>query len=256
MSDAIFGHRLDHVDYCLIDFETTGLSPFNDGIVEVACVRMSGTGQIRGGFSSLVKPPCRVGASQIHGIYAEDVADAPTIADISGHIARYLDGAVLVAYNVYFDYSFLQRQVLAPQGITQEIPHLCCMWMRGLLGLSPSRMKLGTACREKGIDVGTSHAAYDDAVASSQLFALYLRQARQSGLHTFKQLAGRKKYKFLKSWNEPLPRLIWSDLPAKQGKSRTTRYTSRSLPIEQSPPDEGRWLDPLSQNRPGSPHWR
>ncbi|MBK9697231.1 MAG: 3'-5' exonuclease [Propionibacteriaceae bacterium] len=64
--------------YTVIDLETTGLSPRqHDRIVEIAAVYVSENGQIEGEWTTLVNPGRDVGPTNLHGIAAKDVLDAP-----------------------------------------------------------------------------------------------------------------------------------------------------------------------------------
>lgn len=75
----------EHVGpYAVIDFETTGLSPRRDRIVEVAVARVDANGQIEDEFATLVNPDGRdVGPTFIHGITNDHVRNAPTFAEVA-----------------------------------------------------------------------------------------------------------------------------------------------------------------------------
>ena len=92
----------------VIDTETTGLTPSEDRIVEIAAVMMSGER-----FSSLVSPigrPIPPTASAVHHLRDADVAKAPLLSDIeSGDQWEHLMDAqvALAAHNAAFDRGFL-----------------------------------------------------------------------------------------------------------------------------------------------------
>ena len=199
----LLDRRLADTDFCVIDLETTGFSPQRDAIIEIACVRFSG-GQLVDGFSTLVHPGQPVTATDVHGLSDQDVEGAPRLEEVAGHVARCLDGAVLSSWNVYFDYPFLRAGLLQPLGLAEDVPRLCCMWMRGLLGRTPARMRLEQALQELDLPGGRAHSAYDDAVATGLVLSAYLDEAQAQGLSTFRQLAGTREYKFLASWAEPV----------------------------------------------------
>ena len=207
MADPLLDLRLDAVPFCVIDVETTGFSPTRDAIVEVGCVRLSPGGQIADGFSSLINPRLPVRGTDVHGIRDGDVANAPVLADVAGHIARCMSGAVLVSYNLYFDFAFLRRQLLEPLEIEDDIPRLCCMYLRGLLDKKPARRKLADALAERQLPTGEAHCAYDDAMATSLLLRAYLADAQGAGIDTFGKLAEGHKYQFLTSWSSPIAAL-------------------------------------------------
>lgn len=98
------------------DTETTGTDPQNDRIVEICMVKVSpppvGIEKPR---TWRINPGVRIPAeaSQIHGIYNEDVADAPGFADLADEILGVLEGADLGGFNVgRFDIRILQSELL------------------------------------------------------------------------------------------------------------------------------------------------
>ncbi len=137
-------------------------------------------------------------ATEIHGITDEDVAQAPTFADVAGDVIRAIDGAVVAAYNVYFDIRFLNYE-LAAAGLPCEPPHLCLMYMRPMLGLG-SRCTLADACAESGVDYRAAHIAAEDALASAMLTSRYYEAMQELGVNTFGDLAELRSYKFCRSF--------------------------------------------------------
>ncbi len=188
----------------VVDFETTGLTPGYDRVVEVSVVRIDPGEEPKLVFDTLVNPMRRVAATEIHGITDEDVADAPHFADIAGEIVGALNGCAVAAYNVYFDIKFLATE-LQNASITHEPPYFCLMYLRPMLGLG-SRCKLDEACREHGIAYEAKHIASSDAEASGKLLCHYLKVIEKRGVKTFGDLANLKKYKFVDSFdNNPFP---------------------------------------------------
>src|SRR5690242_6594854 len=94
-----------------VDMETTGLHPGADRVVEISVVRIEPGAEPALVLDTLVNPGRRVSATEIHSISDRDVADAPRFEDIAGDLARALSGAVLAAYNVYFDVGFLEDEL-------------------------------------------------------------------------------------------------------------------------------------------------
>lgn len=95
------------------DLETTGTNPERDRIVEIAMIRVEPDGSRRT-FRSLVNPqmPIPPGASKVHGISDDDVADAPTLAALAAQITALLDGADLAGYNsARFDAPLLEHDL-------------------------------------------------------------------------------------------------------------------------------------------------
>ena len=96
-----------------LDTETTGLG-YEDQIVEIAIIDHHG----RALLETLVRPtvPISAEAQAVHGITADDVATAPTFAEILPHLAAALLDRHLVIYNRDFDLRML-AQTLAAHGL-------------------------------------------------------------------------------------------------------------------------------------------
>lgn len=221
MGQGIVGRRIADMPIAVLDFETTGMFPGRDRVVEAAVVRIDPGEAPRLVFDSLVNPARRMDCTEIHGIRDRDVATAPGFRDIAGELLAALEGCVLAAYNASFDVKFLEFE-LRESGVRQMPPHLCLMYLRPLLGLG-TRCKLEEACRRHGIDYSATHAAADDARAAASLYAAILPQMNDLGVRTFGELARLRKYKFAESFvRNPLPD------PSALGVVRNGRVVSRA----------------------------
>ena len=83
------------IEFATIDFETTGLSPSRDRIIEIGVVRTDIDGKILSEFSSLINPQKDVTNSSIHGIQTQDLLMAPTFKELLGGIVGSINSAVL-----------------------------------------------------------------------------------------------------------------------------------------------------------------
>jgi DNA polymerase III subunit epsilon len=98
--------------FAFLDVETTGLSPwFGDRICEIAVVRCQGDALLDT-FATLVNPerPLSPGAARVNGLTELDLADAPLFAEIAAQVRLWLDDAILVCHNAYFDLGFVSRE--------------------------------------------------------------------------------------------------------------------------------------------------
>ena len=196
--------RIAEMPIAIVDFETTGLTPGVDRVVEVSVVRIDPGQPARLVLDTLVNPMRPMAASEIHGITDEHVADAPCFRDIAGEFVGVMSNCVVAAYNVYFDINFLNFE-FRNIGVGHEPPHFCLMYLRPMLGLG-ARCKLEEACRLHGIDYEMTHVAASDATASGDLLGCYLKGIRQRDISTYGELANLKSYKFVNSFsNDPLP---------------------------------------------------
>lgn len=197
-SSGVLHHRIQDASIAVLDFETTGLSPGVDRVVEVSVVRVDPGSEPRLAFDSLVNLERRMAASEVHGLTDRDVADAPRFADLAGDLVRALSGCVVAAHNVYFDLRFLQFE-LDRLGRFRDVPHLCTMYMRPLLGLAAC--KLNEACVVDRIDYRPTHSSRSDATAAALLWMRYREWFIDRKVDTFRDLTQMgRRYKFFSSF--------------------------------------------------------
>jgi DNA polymerase-3 subunit epsilon len=195
---GLLGRAIADVPIAVIDFETTGMFPGHDRVVEVSVVRIESGREPELVFDTLVNPDRPMGATFVHGITDQDVIDAPRFEEISGPFLRAISGCAIAAYNVAFDMRFLDYE-LNRLGVQHAFPHLCLMYMRPMLGLG--RMcKLAEACRQHGVSMGLAHAAAPDALAAAKLWNVYARDLADRNVTTYRELAAIRRYKFTESF--------------------------------------------------------
>ena len=96
----------------VFDLETTGPDRLTDRIVEVAALKVSPDGSVAV-FESRVNPGVKIPreATAVHGITDEDVADAPSFAEVAPFLSAFLEGCDLAGYNLRgFDIPLLGRE--------------------------------------------------------------------------------------------------------------------------------------------------
>ena len=103
--------------FTVFDVETTGMSPVNDRIVEIAALRIDKDGH-ETRYQSLVNPGCTIPQKviRVHGITNEMVADQPRFTQVGYDFLELAEDSILVAHNARFDLGFLQES-LARSGL-------------------------------------------------------------------------------------------------------------------------------------------
>lgn len=96
-----------------LDFETTGVSPFADRIVELSMIKVypddSRVAMTRRVNPGVLIPP---DASRIHGITDAAVADAPPFTRIADELLTFIGAADLAGFNIHrFDLPLLHREL-------------------------------------------------------------------------------------------------------------------------------------------------
>jgi len=168
--------------WAVIDVETTGLSPSDSRVIEVAVVRMQG-GEIIHSFSSLLNPgtPIPADATRIHGITDADVAGAPRFVDVLVNLVQITEGAIPVAYNEGFDRGFIAME-MARLNMSDGLPRSAfdsqwpawldpLTWLRHASRDSNVKVsnKLTDACARLGVTIENAHRAEADAEAAGRL---------------------------------------------------------------------------------------
>lgn len=96
------------------DLETTGINIIKDRIVEICIVKAlpNGNTEVK---TKRINPtiPIPTEASMIHGIYDEDLKDAPPFKNIAKDLYKFLEGCDLAGFNVLrFDVPMLVEEFL------------------------------------------------------------------------------------------------------------------------------------------------
>jgi DNA polymerase-3 subunit epsilon len=150
-------------DLVFVDLETTGASPAHHRIIEVGIVRFS-RDQLVEEWSSLVNPECPIPANieSFTGIGNEMVRAAPTFAELRELLLEKLHGALFVAHNARFDYSFLRRE-FSRLKIEFTAPVLCTVKLSRQLYPEHVRHNLDALMERHGIFGYARHRALGDA---------------------------------------------------------------------------------------------
>lgn len=155
-----------------IDFETAARSG------PCACaVGMAGieNGQITRKFYSLIKPPNReVLFSEIHGLYWDDLKDAPSFADLWSDMRDFIGEAqFLIAHNAQFDKNVLKECCKAAGYAMPAMPFLCTLrGARAKLSLPSYRL---SALADHFMIPLTHHHASSDAIACAMIYLELLK---------------------------------------------------------------------------------
>ena len=97
-----------------LDLETTGVNVVTDRIVEIALLKIFPDGREEE-LQMRINPevPIPEESSRIHGIYDEDVKNAPTFREAAKNLAKFLEGCDLGGFNSNrFDIPLLAEEFL------------------------------------------------------------------------------------------------------------------------------------------------
>jgi len=172
-----------------VDIETTGGSYRNSRILEIAIIRFE-NGEISNEFSTLLDPQTYIPSSitALTGIQSSDIKGMPTFADVADEIVEILQGAVFIAHNVRFDYSFM-KQEFANIGINFSPKLLCTVRLSRALYSLEKGHSLAKLIERHNIPVADRHRALEDARA---MFYFTQLAFNEHGYELFNQAVGRQ----------------------------------------------------------------
>ncbi|MBQ0140417.1 MAG: 3'-5' exonuclease [Kurthia sp.] len=158
-------------DFVVLDFETTGLSPFLSNIIQIGAVRyrnFEATNQL----SLFVNPQEFITAyiTNLTGIRNEDVAEAPTIDSALPELLRFLGSDTIIAHNAPFDMKFLlvnmeRLEIEAPIGEVIDT-----LWLSQKYIYDVPDHKLPTLKSYLHLDDYASHEALADCYVTGALY--------------------------------------------------------------------------------------
>ena len=193
-------HLTDGI-FVVVDVETTGLSPIEDRITEIAMMKVK-NGVLLDEFSTLINPLVTIPASITHltGIDNLMVADAPTAREVAPSIAEFLGGAIFVAHNAQFDWGFVSHTAMRERGIELFNPQLCSVKLsRIILPTLPSK-SLGPVASALNITIPDRHRASGDAYATALVLIKFISYVqRKHDIHLVSEIL-----RFQNGWS-PVP---------------------------------------------------
>lgn len=211
MSEELAERR---VRYLVADTETCGLGEHKKmcevGIREIHPITLEGMGE----WLSLIDPqhPIQPGATEVHGITDDMVADAPTAAEYRELVLKgEFDNCdnYLICHNAPFDVSLLAE--LMPVAGT-----ICTLaWARRLIAAETANHKLQTLREHFGYPEGEAHRAMADVATTHRILrdllqraGMTLEQFARNGQHTVHTMPfGKHKGQLMVSL--PAEYLIW-----------------------------------------------
>lgn len=96
-----------------LDTETTGLTPKEHRIIEIACIEVRKRSITGNEFHQYLNPERDVeaGAVQVHGLTLERLRDEPVFSDIVDSFLAFIQDSELIIHNAPFDEGFLNEEL-------------------------------------------------------------------------------------------------------------------------------------------------
>ena len=184
------GTPLHQVTFVVVDVETTGGSPAQCSLIEVAAARYRG-GELLGTYQIFVRPDERIPPfiTALTGISDAMVADAPRVGEMLPSFLEFVGRSVLVGHNLRFDLSFLDHALVATgrerlANRTVDTLSLARRLVRDMV----HDCKLGTLAATLGLAHQPSHRALADVLATGDLLHALLERAGSFGILGLEEL--------------------------------------------------------------------
>jgi len=162
----------------VLDLETTGLSAKDDGIIEIALVKIK-----RDDFSEVDRFHCFIDPereiptliSQITNIFDSDVQGAKKFHEVSDEVQDFIEWFPLIWHNIPFDIRFLESHGID----TSKNPYIDTFFLANILCSNEKSLNLWYLCEVFWIELDSAHRAIDDTLATAKLFTALISKLQQ-----------------------------------------------------------------------------
>ena len=168
----------------VLDFETTGLSPVADRIIEIGAVKLE-SGAVTGEFSMLCDPgmPLPEKITKLTGINSAMLMGKPSPAEGVHKLMEFIGGCAVAAHNASFDVAFLRAEARRGK-LSFFAPVIDTLSLARRLYPGKSSYKLGSLCRMLKVSLKNAHRAVHDAAATAKCLQIMLTEIEKRGGRT------------------------------------------------------------------------
>ncbi|EMG27613.1 hypothetical protein X560_0591 [Listeria fleischmannii 1991] len=178
---------MNNLNFCMLDFETANgnrTSPCSIGIVKVE------NGEFRDTFYSLINPeePFYRRNIEIHGIYPDDVASAPTFQELYPYICDFIGTMPVTAHFASFDMSVFRKTAEKYHLAVPANPYFCsCILSKQILPLKSHRLN---QVADYFNIYFNHHNALDDSKAAAMIVLKLAELTKTTSVETLIHSAG------------------------------------------------------------------
>ncbi|WP_165003454.1 MULTISPECIES: helicase C-terminal domain-containing protein [unclassified Enterococcus] len=176
--------------YAVVDIETTGTNPKEDRIIQFGCVMIE-AGRMTARYSIDINPGRKISKQIQHltGITNQRVQKAPYFEDVAQTIYHLLADTVFVAHNIYFDYNFLNHELVRCGVSPLKIPGIDTVELAQIFLPEEPSFRLADLSESLGFIHENPHQADSDAEVTGQLLLLIEERMRKLPFVTLEQIA-------------------------------------------------------------------
>lgn len=175
--------------FIVFDIETTGLSPQNCGITQIAALRYCG-GENVDRFETFVNPamPIPENITRLTGITDDMVKDAPSQCEAVQAFLDYADGHMLVAHNAPFDIGFI-RKVSTDNKLKFTNPYLDTVSISRYLNNDITKHTLDSLAKYFALGEFDHHRAGEDTEMLARIFTCLIKKLAMNGITDTNEMA-------------------------------------------------------------------
>jgi len=173
---------IERIRFAAIDFETTGLYPNSDRIIECGAVRFS-VSELGDRFEQLLDPGMRINpaASRVNGITDSMLVGMPSEKKIIPEMVEFIGPRIIVAHNAGFDMDFLRAALNRLGYPALEFGVIDTLKLARAVFPGRKVYNLGSLATDFSIPLENAHRACDDAATCAMLLQIIIRALREKG---------------------------------------------------------------------------
>lgn len=158
--------RLDNIT--VLDFETSGLDPARDRVIEMAAIRVFG-GEIVSQFSSLVRFDGALAPkiTELTGITSGELVNGMEEETAFRILNRLIGDSIIVAHNAMFDLGFLHHALMRFANRSFRNSFLDTLTISRARHVYPHNLQ--EMCNRYGIELEGAHRSLNDVIACWKL---------------------------------------------------------------------------------------
>jgi len=179
--EEILSLPINKASFCVLDVETTGLSPQYNNIIELGIVRVKNL-KIVEKYHSLINPGRDIPnfITGFTGISNDDVYNAPFFEDIAEEVIEFIGSDVVAGHNLSFDNSFLRRELKYSGREELKNPNLCTLRIAKRIFPLLKSKSLGSVSSFLKIKNSNSHRALGDAETTAKILIKMAKHVKKN----------------------------------------------------------------------------
>lgn len=172
--------------YIALDLETTGLNPKYSRILEVGAAKVT-DGKITDTYSTIVNAKVMLSEDivKLTGITGEMMSQGRNIEEVITELVEFCEDYILLGHNIIFDYSFVKKAAVNNKLVFEKEAVDTLKLARRFLPEFPKKT-LEYLTNHYNIKHENKHRAYDDAIASSELYKILCSEFYEKDSAAFK----------------------------------------------------------------------